>query len=64
MEIITRTERRRRCSVMDRERILAECDAPGAVIKAVARRNDIAESMTYSWRAIGRAFVPLSLETR
>jgi transposase-like protein len=62
MEIITRTERRRRWSVMDRERILAECDVPGAVIKAVARRNDIAESMIYSWRAMKRASAALESE--
>lgn len=50
MEIITRTERRRRWSVEERERILAECDQPDVSVKKTAERYDIAESLIYAWR--------------
>lgn len=50
IEIITRTERRRRWSRADRARILAECDAPNAIIIKVCRRNDIAASLVHKWR--------------
>ena len=39
VEIITGRERRRRWSVADKLRILAECDGPGAQISAVAARH-------------------------
>jgi transposase len=51
MEIITRTERRRRWSAEERERILAECDQPDVSVKETAERYDIAESLIYTWRA-------------
>lgn len=50
IEIITPAERYHRWSPADRERILAECDQPGAVIAEVAKRNDIASSMIHKWR--------------
>jgi transposase-like protein len=62
MEIITRTERRRRWSVAERERILAECEAPGATVRAVAQRNDIAESLIYSWRSTRRTAAAVESE--
>jgi hypothetical protein len=37
VEIITGRERRRRWSVADKLRILAECDAPGVQVAEVAR---------------------------
>ena len=49
-EIITHPERYYRWSPADRERILAECDQPGAIISEVAKRNDIASSMIHKWR--------------
>ncbi len=51
MEIITRSERRRRWSAEERERILAECDKPDVSVKKTAERYDIAESLIYTWRA-------------
>lgn len=50
IEIITRTERRRRWSRADRARILAECAAPNAIIIEVCRRNDVASSLVHKWR--------------
>ncbi len=50
IEIITRTERRRRWSRADRARILAECAMPDAIIAEVCRRNDIVSSMVHKWR--------------
>jgi transposase len=50
IEIITRTERRRRWSRADRARILAECAAPDAIIAEVCRRNDIVSSLVHKWR--------------
>jgi transposase len=41
IEIITGRERRRRWSVADKLRILAECREPGAQISAVAARHGI-----------------------
>ena len=54
MEIITRTERRRRWSDVERKAILAEAEVPGASVKAVARRHGVAESLLYGWRKARR----------
>ena len=54
MEIITRTERRRRWSDVEREAILADADRPGTTVKAVARRHGVAESLVYGWRKARR----------
>ena len=54
MEIITRTERRRRWTPGERAAIMTEADRPGVTVKAVARRHDIAESLLYGWRAARR----------
>ena len=54
MEIITRTERRRRWSDQEREAILADADRPGTTVKAVARRHGVAESLVYGWRKARR----------
>lgn len=50
IEIITRTERRRRWSRAERARILAECEMPDAIIAEVCRRNDIVSSLVHKWR--------------
>ena len=54
MEIITRTERRRRWSDHEREAILADADRPGTTVKAVAQRHGVAESLLYGWRKARR----------
>lgn len=48
--VFTGPERRRRWSKEDRVRILAEAFSPGACVREVARRNDLAPSLIYSWR--------------
>ncbi len=73
VEIITGRERRRRWSVADKLRILAECDEPGAQISAVAARHGIYRSLVFQWRRQARdgllvaepvpGFVPVRLET-
>lgn len=72
VEIITGRERRRRWSVADKLRILAECDEPGAQISAVAARHGIYRSLVFQWRRQARdgllvaepvpGFVPVRLE--
>jgi transposase len=54
MTLITGDERRRRWSEEDRARILAEIEAPGAVVAEVARRADICTSLVYKWRREAR----------
>lgn len=54
VEIVTTAERHRKWSQADRERILAECDRPGAVIEHVARRNDVCVSLVHKWRKLRR----------
>lgn len=43
-------ERRRRWSVEQRLRILAEAFAPGASVSDVARRYDVSTGQIYTWR--------------
>jgi transposase len=50
VEIITGRERRRRWSVADKFRILAECDAPGVQVAEVAARHGIYRSLVLQWR--------------
>lgn len=50
MEIITGIERRRRWRDEEKLRIVAEADAPGAVIAQVARRHGVARSQIFEWR--------------
>jgi transposase len=50
VEIITRTERRRRWNEEDKRRFVAEAFAPGAIVVHVARRHGLAESCLYAWR--------------
>ena len=72
VEIINGRERRRRWSVADKLRILAECDEPGAQVAAVAARHGIYRSLVFQWRRQARdgplvaepvpGFVPVRLE--
>lgn len=50
VEIITGRERRRRWSTEEKRRIVEEATEPGAMKRAVAVRNDICESLLYTWR--------------
>jgi transposase len=50
MTLITGAERRRRWSSEERRRILAEAEAPGAIVAEVARRADVCTSLIYKWR--------------
>jgi transposase len=54
VEIITGRERRRRWSVDDKLRLVAETDEPGALIRAVAARHGVCESLLYTWRRQAR----------
>jgi transposase len=50
MEIITGIERRRRWRDEDKLRIVAEAEAPGAVLAAVARRHEVSRGQLFEWR--------------
>lgn len=50
VEIITGHERRRRWSVADKLRIVAECDEPGVQVSAVAARHGVYRSLVFQWR--------------
>lgn len=54
IEVITRTERRRKYSPAERDAIMREADAPDVTVREVAKRHDIAESLIYSWRTARR----------
>ena len=54
VEIITGRERRRRWSVTDKLRILAECDAPGVQVAEVAARHGLYRSLVFQWRRQAR----------
>jgi transposase len=48
--LITGPERRRRWSDQDKQTILMEAFAPGAIVVEVARRYEISTSLIYKWR--------------
>jgi transposase len=50
VEIITGRERRRRWSLEDKIRLVAETNEPGALIRAVAARHNVCESLLFTWR--------------
>ena len=54
VEIITGRERRRRWSVADKLRIVAECDEPGVQVSAVAARHGVYRSLVFQWRRQAR----------
>ena len=51
MEIITGVERRRRWSVEDKLRIVAETEQPGAGIAEVARKHEVSRGLLWNWRS-------------
>jgi transposase len=63
LEIITGRERRRRWSLEEKRRIVEESTEPGAVMRAVAARNGVCESLLYAWRRQMRDGVLLESET-
>ncbi len=50
VEIITGVERRRNWRPVDKLRILAELDEPGAKSVEVARRNEVSRGLLWQWR--------------
>ena len=55
LEIISGVERRRRWSVADKLRIVAEADEAGATVAEVARRHEISRIILWAWRKQARA---------
>jgi transposase-like protein len=62
MEIIARTERRRKFSDAEKAAILAEADADGVSVRQVAERHEIAESLIYNWRSARRQAAAIASE--
>jgi transposase len=54
IEIITGRERRRRWSVVEKLRIVAESQEPGARVCDVAARHDVSPSLLHGWRHLAR----------
>ena len=54
VEIITGRERRRRWSLRDKARLVAETNEPGAMIRAVAARHGVRGSLLFTWRRQAR----------
>ena len=50
VEVITGPERRRRWSAEQKQAIVAESLAPGAVVTEIARRAEIGPGQIYRWR--------------
>jgi transposase len=50
IEIISRRERRRRWSIEEKLRLVAETQEPGATIRAVAARHDVYPNLLRNWR--------------
>ena len=71
IEIITGRERRRRWSLAEKLRLVAESEAPGASVTEVALRHDVYPGLLFTWRRQARegrlaaeaapAFVPVRL---
>ena len=51
MEIITGIERRRRWSLEEKLRIVAETEQPGSGIAEIARRYEISRGLLWNWRS-------------
>jgi transposase len=50
VEIFTGRERRRCWSAEEKLRLVAEMDEPDAVVRAVAARHGVCESLLFTWR--------------
>lgn len=62
VEIIARTERRRKFSDAEKAAILAEADEDGVSVRQVAERHEIAESLIYNWRSTRRQAAAIASE--
>src|SRR6476619_4867250 len=51
MEIITGVERRRRWSMGEKLRIVAETEQPGSGIAEIARRYEVSRGLLWNWRS-------------
>jgi transposase len=66
IEVVSRSERRRRWSDADKRRMLQETLIPGATVTAVAKRHGVGTGQIYTWRrqalagSIGE-FVPVMI---
>ena len=58
VEILTGTECRRNYTPAEKVRIVEEAFRPGVIVKDVARRLGIQESLLYRWRRLMRAAAP------
>jgi transposase len=58
VEILTGTERRRNYTPAEKVRIVEEAFRLGVIVKDVARRLGIHESLLYRWRRLMRAAAP------
>ena len=58
IEVITGVDRRRRWTLEEKERLLAEAFAPGVNVKAFCRRHDVASGSLYTWRKELARLVP------
>ena len=58
IEILTGSERRRNYTPAEKVRIVEEAFRPGVIVKDVARRLGIHESLLYRWRRLMRAAAP------
>ncbi|GAC1632013.1 MAG: hypothetical protein NVS4B4_13730 [Bradyrhizobium sp.] len=54
IEIISGRERRRRWSVEEKLRLVAETHEPGASVRAVAARHDVYPNLLRTWRRLVR----------
>jgi transposase len=54
MEIITGVERRRRWSLEEKLRIVAETEQPGFGVAEIARRYEISRGLLWNWRSQAR----------
>lgn len=62
VEIITGRDRRRRWSVADKLRIVAETQDAGARVCDVAARHEVCESLVFTWRRQARDGVLITPE--
>jgi transposase len=54
VEVIVGRERRRRWSLQEKLRIVAESEEPGASVRTVAVRHDVYPSLLHTWRRHAR----------
>ncbi len=67
VEVVVQSERRRRWSDADKQRMLQETLEPGATVAAVGKRHGVGTGQIYTWRRqalIGAitGFVPVTIE--